>query len=117
MSDPYVFVENPDPHTYTPVTKLYNYYQICTFPNPKTGKYHIRKFVLDERENFINIIEKGFDEDRYRKANKLIKDNEKKYFSTYCFDQIKYPTVGEVLLAQSDLLNNNYRDKYDFAQV
>jgi hypothetical protein len=107
--DKYVFVSESDHniYSYNPQPKTYNYYQVCMFANPKTGKYSIRKFVIDENEKFVNITETCYNAAQFKHFFTTVRENEIKRFAAWNFKEIPYPKVGDILLSQSDLLNNS----------
>ena len=84
------------------------YYQMCSFPNPRTNKLHMRKFVIDHDNNFINISNYQLSYDQYKKFMKTKRPNEYKQFSTYDLSEINYPTLHDILLLKSDILGTDH---------
>ena len=104
----YMFKTPEKPYVYNPPPELHKYYQVCYFKHPKTGKYHIRKCVVNEKGEYANISERKYDDMQYHKFFKEHRDNEFKMYPTYDLTCIDYPHPGDILKAQSPLLNNDY---------
>ena len=49
-----------DEFTYNPPEKLFKYYQLCSFKNPWNGKFHIRRFVMNAKNEF-ELAAKGIE--------------------------------------------------------
>lgn len=104
----YVFKTRDDNLKYSPEAKLYKFYQICLFKNPYTKKYHVRRFIINENQQFVNIDERQFDDKQFQIFTKNTKHNLFKTYSTYDMRIIDYPNPADILEAQSPLLNNDY---------
>ena len=86
----------------------YNFYQISVFPNPRTNKFHIRKFIINSNDEFLDIIDYHLTKHKYHKFLKFKKIHEYKLFSTFSLDNISYPSMADISLLKSDNLSNNY---------
>ena len=82
-------------------------YQICTFPNPKTQRYHMRKFTLNGNNEFIDLRNYNLSKKQCKKFFKIKKSNEYKCFHTYSLDNIEYPKMADISLSRSNLLSQN----------
>lgn len=87
---------------------IHFYYQICVHPHPKTGRYCMRKFVIDGNDKFIAIEQYKLSEKIYKKFFKMKKPHEYKCISAYDLDNTEYPKFQEVRTAKSDILSNSY---------
>ena len=92
---------------YNPPIRQFKYYQLCSFMNPTTKKYHIRRFIMNSKNEFLNIQELHIDTKKYKKFIKTHKPNEYKLFGTYDLNQIAYPSLGDITIIQSPILDNN----------
>lgn len=88
--------------------KVVRYYQICTFPHPKTNKYNIRRFIVNENNEFTDIQNMQLTEKQYKRVYEKILPNQYKSYATYSLDNIDYPCFADIVAAQSDILCNNY---------
>lgn len=108
-------VEN---YMYNPTiqNKITIFYQVCVFKNPWTHKYHIRKFVLNANNEFVEIKDYQLTEKIYKKFTEGLGQHKHKYYSTYSLDDIAYPHMSEILTAQSELFTNE-TDYFGFAKI
>lgn len=93
---------------YNPEPAVYKFYQICMFKNPETKKYHIRRCIINEKCDLVSVDERTFNEKQFKNFFKSHRDNEFKTYSTYDISLINLPNPGDILQAQSPLLNNDY---------
>lgn len=93
---------------YNPNKKITRFYQICIFKNKKSDKYHIRRYIIDENNNLFDIKENKLNDKQYSKLFTLRKPHEYKLYSTYTLEDIEHVNVSDILLANSDILSNNY---------
>jgi hypothetical protein len=114
MERKYKFVESKSDMHYNPDKKLFKYYQICHFRNPKTSKYHIRKILYNQNAEVVNMVEKSFTMAEIKKFFEIHKENEYKTYNTYDLSLVQLPTGAEIMMAQSPLINTEYKE-YDFA--
>ena len=90
-------------------SKLTYFYQICTFPNPnKKDKFHMRKFVLNENNEFISINNFFLSNKQCKRFFSAKKPNEYKCYPVYNLEDIGYPTNTDILTCQSEILSNAY---------
>jgi len=94
--------------TYNPEPATYKFYQVCLFKNSIDNKYYIRRCIIDEYCEFINIDEKTFNEKQYQKFFKMHRVNEYKTYATYDINLVDLPNPGDILQLQSPLLNNDF---------
>jgi len=92
---------------YNPPPKTFKYYQLCSFKNPYNGKFHIRRFVVNSKNEFISIEEKYIDSKKYKRFIQSHRLNEYKLHNVYDLNQIAYPSLGEITIIQSPILENN----------
>jgi len=98
-------------HTKPNVSK---FYQICSFQNPETNKYHVRKFIINDKNEFTSVKEYKLSKSQYKKLLEIKKTNEYKCFSTYDLKNISYPNSSDILTLKSNMITNNH-DYYGFA--
>lgn len=84
------------------------FYQICSFRNPTTKAFHVRKFVINNKNEFANVKEYFLSRKQYKKLLEVKTPNEYKCFNTYDLKNIAYPTEADILVSKSQLLNNSY---------
>ena len=100
----YQFVANFEEE---PVEQLCSFYQIASFLDPKTGKYHVRRFVINNNNEFLNIRDHYLNKNQYYKLFKRKKPNEYKVYSVYNLNSINYPVLGDILAAKSSILSTS----------
>lgn len=83
------------------------YYQICTFPIQDSDKYHMRKFVVSNNNEFIAINDYYLSKKQCKKFFAIKKTNEYKCFPHYSLEQVTYPSTSDILMLKSDLLEND----------
>ena len=86
---------------------LSSFYQIASFSHPKTGKYHVRRFVINNNNEFLNVRDHNLDKKQYYKLLKRKKPNEYKMYSVYNLNSVNYPVLGDILAAKSSMLATN----------
>lgn len=91
-----------------------SFYQIASFVNPKTNKYHVRKFVINNKNEFVNVKEYNLSNKQYVRFFNKKKPNEYKLFAVYNLSMVNPPSMAEILISKSDILavNSQY---YGFA--
>jgi len=89
---------------YKPEERQFSFYQICQFPIEKN--YMVRKLIYDEYGELLNYRESRLKKDI---LNKFIKKCPKYKFTiypAYDLDVVGFPEPKEILMANSQLLNN-----------
>ena len=109
----YKFVNNFD-NTVQQEEQQLSFLQIASFPNPKTKLYHVRRFIIDGKNEFAGIKEYFLSKRRYDKLLQRKKKNQYKLYSVYNLNIINYPCMSDILMLKSDILGSNY-DYYGFA--
>ncbi len=89
---------------YNPPQKIFKYYQLCSFKNPYNGKFHIRRFIMNEKNEFISIEENYIDSKKYERFVRSHRLNEYKLHNTYDLNHVAYPSMGEITIIQSPIL-------------
>lgn len=114
MNKNYKFITNStqNEYLYNPENKVFKFYQLCTFKNPSRNKYHIRRIVMNSKNEFISIDEDYIDTNKYNKFIQTHKLNEYKKYNTYDLDYIGYPTLGEIAIIQSPMLQQDSYGDY-----
>ena len=84
------------------------FYQICTFPNPNNQKFHMKKFVINSKNEFINVSEYYLTNNQCKKFFNIKKKHEYKCYPVYSLNDVNTPSLGEILGSKSDILNNTY---------
>lgn len=102
----YKFVNNFNEHFQN--DNLISFYQISSFANPKNGKYHLRRFIINNDNQFVNIKEYQLEKKYFDKFIRKKKSNEYRMYSVYDLSNVNYPSLSDVLLLKSDTLKNNY---------
>jgi len=93
---------------YEPDPAFYLYFQICNTKNPVYNKYFVRRHLYNQYGDLIRASIIKLSENELRKLFKMLKPFQYKIIGYYDFTLVDFPTPGEVLVAQSDILNNDY---------
>lgn len=101
----YEFINGKDENinmfeTLTPI----KYYQISGYPNPKTNYREIKIFDINEYNQITNVETKQLDKKTYKQILRRIQPQKYKVFATYDLDNIKYPSIYDIMLSRSSLL-------------
>ncbi len=96
-----------DDMIYNPPENKFKYYQLCSFRNPWNNKHHIRRFVMNSKNEFISIDENYIESRQFKRFVKSHKLNEYKLFNTYDLNHVSYPSMGEITIIQSPILEVN----------
>jgi hypothetical protein len=109
MSDTnnYVMKKTSYNMVYDPDVSFYTYYQICNFENKIFHKYLIRKHLYNEYGDLINYKIYGLTRDEVGKLIRKLKPFQYKTVGYYDFKLVNYPSQGEILVVQSDILNKD----------
>jgi len=84
------------------------YYQICTFVNPKHGKYEVKKFIINSKNEFNDIKKYLLNEQQLNNLINNTKKHKYKLFSVYNVDNINHPTLADILQSNSNILSTSY---------
>ena len=93
-----------------------NFYQLAIFADLNTKLYHIRRFTINQNNEFVAVRNHYINKRTFDKFLKKKKNHEYKMFSVYELDNVNYPTVSDILLLKSDILSTNYYH-YDYAPI
>jgi hypothetical protein len=94
-------------YTYNPQSNVFKYYQLCSFKNPYNNKYHIRRFVMNSKNEFVSVNEKYIDAKEYKRFVQSHRLNEYKLHNAYDLNYIAYPSLGEITIIQSPILQTD----------
>ena len=95
---------------YQPPKQQFKYYQICSFVNPFTNKYKVKRFILNEKGEFVSIQEGEFNQKQYMRFVQEKNPNQYKMYNTYDLSYVPLPQLGEISIAQSPL----FQDESDY---
>lgn len=109
----YKFVNSFDEQNTTNKVLL-SYFQVCLFPNPKTNKYQIKRFIINENSEFAGVKNYFLSKSKHEKFLAFKKQNEYKLLSVYDLNGIDYPTQADISVLTSKMISNNI-DYYGFA--
>lgn len=109
MNTKYIFKNGSTKNdlTYNPKPAKHKFYQICLYKNPENNKYHIRRCIINENCEFLNIDVKYISEKHFNKFISNHKQYEYKFYPTYNLDLVDIPNPGNIMQAISPLLNND----------
>jgi hypothetical protein len=87
-----------------------SFYQMALYSNPKTKLYHIKRFMVDENDNIIDMKNYNIEKEKYDKIVKYKKPNQYKLYSVFDLKNVGYPSKGDILVLKSNILasNNSY---------
>ena len=111
----YKFVSNFDDDTTNNEPNVY-FYQIASFADLKTKRYHCRRFTINYNNEFVNIKDRYISNRVLDKFLKIKKNNQYKLFPVYDLNYVDHPANTDILLLKSDLLATNY-DYYGYAPI
>lgn len=86
-----------------------NFYQLASFMDPKKCRFHIRKYKINDNNEFVSIKEYYLPKKIYEKLIKSKRPNSYKMYTVYNLSIVNHPTLSDILTAKSSMLeNNNY---------
>lgn len=95
------------PADFEPREERYTFfYQLCTFANPSNQKYDMRKFVLNNNNEFVSVENFQLTKKQCKKFFQVKKQNEYKCYPVYNLHNIEYPNASDILTCQSSILSN-----------
>lgn len=100
--------EYQDRNRVDPNSTLTFYYQICMFKNPDDNKYHMRKYVVNGNNEFINIKDYRLNSKQNKKFYSMKKQHEYKRFGVFHLDNVPPPSLFDVSTSKSDILGKDY---------
>jgi hypothetical protein len=100
----YKFVENFDDEK--DYSNIVSYYQICIFPDPHKKMHHVRRFYINDKNEFVQVKDYLLTSSKMKLFLKKKKKNEYTLYSTYNLSDIEYPTLSDVYMLKSDILNH-----------
>lgn len=86
---------------------LIMFFQVATFPNPGNNTYHVRRFMINDKDEFKSVKDYFLTNKQYQKFIQKKKPNEYKTYAVYNLKMVKYPTLGDILAAKSSMLSCN----------
>lgn len=84
-----------------------NFYQLASFADPKTCKYHIRRYKVNDNNEFVSIKEYHLPKRLYQKLIKSKRPNSYKMYTVYNLNIVNHPTMSDILTAKSSMLDIN----------
>lgn len=99
--------------TFQPEKRNSYLYQICAFKDPNTNKYHIRKIIIDENLNIVNVYFVHANSKILKKVLKYTPINLYFKYPAYNFDLVPYPDNAQRHLSQSTILNTIPDNSFD----
>ena len=88
---------------YDPSKRTICFYQITSFP--VKGKHQVRKLLYNERLEVIDIQHKKISTPKIKRFTESTAHHRFNLYPAYDLDMVEYPNDGEVLTAQSLILN------------
>jgi len=83
------------------------FYQITTFPDPQSNKFHMRKFTINGNNEFLDIRDFNLTKKQCKSFYVTKKPQEYKRYDLYNLNSIKYPTLAEIYTSKSNILQTN----------
>jgi len=84
------------------------FFQISAFKDPQRNKHHIRRFIINDNSDTINMLEYYVGNKVYNKLINSLPINRFRSYDTLNLNDIESPSISDILLSDSELLNNKY---------
>lgn len=97
-----------NPPTKAKKNNITEFYQITSYPSPKTNTHHLRKFKINKEGEIIEEKNYQITQKQFEKFIKVKNANEYKCYACFNLKNVGYPKMGEILMAQSNILSNNH---------
>lgn len=102
----YKFVNSFDKQE--PIINNKTFLQIATFPNSKTKLFHVRKFTINNDNQFIGIKDYYINLCTYNKLLNKRRRNEYKLYAVYDLNTVDVPSLSDIFILKSDILGTDY---------
>lgn len=90
-------------------------YQIAIHPNPKSDKHHVKRITI-EIDNDYKVVETKEMFLIRQKVDEIVNTNLKyKLYSTYNLNYVDLPSIADINLFDSKLLNDNNGETVSYA--
>jgi len=104
----YTFISHNE-YNKKPKEEIYTkYYQIASYQHPKTAKYHIIKYIINDDIQIADISEYMLTKKQLKQLYKSIKIHEYKSYPVYTLNNTPSPHYSDLLASRSSILNNRY---------
>lgn len=84
------------------------FYQLATHPHPKTNRYHMKKYIVNNKDQIKGVNDYMLTKNKYDKFLKSKKLHEYKLYSVYSLNDVGLPHGADISASKSTILNNNY---------
>ena len=91
-------------------------YQLSSFKNPSSKFYHVRRFAITPNNEIASVKEYRLTHEQITTLKDKLKHNQFKSFAVYNFDDVAYPDINDMLLAQSQMISHD-NDYTGFAKI
>lgn len=84
------------------------YFQICSFKNPNTNKYCVRKFVIDSNNNIVRVKNYWYNSKQCKQLMESRMSNTYKCLPMFDLVDAAYPIMADIIGARSKILSQDY---------
>ena len=91
---------------YVPKDGTTDFYQICTYTNPKTGKYSVKVVTFNGEYDIVAINYKKYSKDRCKQLIKSLPETSYRLYPAQDARHIGDPTSDDLIKVTSELLGN-----------
>lgn len=91
---------------YIPKEGTTNFYQICTYTNPKTGMYSVKVVTFNGDYDIVAINYKKYSKEKCRDLIKSLSENDYRLYPAQDARHLGDPTSDDLIKVSSELLKN-----------
>lgn len=108
----YSFIKQEDQQdkfqeNYSTKNQYNNFYQVCNFKNPTTRKYNLRKYVVNRKNEFVEVKDYLLNSKNFKRFLKTNKPHTVKRLNFDNLDRVDPPNYFDISTAKSDILDTN----------
>lgn len=90
------------------------FYQVTEFAHPRNKLHQLRRYAINYNNEIVNTDEFYLTEDQYKRFLKEKKNNQFKQYSTFSLQDVKPPSMADINMMRSTILEKNF-NYYGFA--
>ena len=106
MNKEYVF--DPQQENMFETDPPLEYFQLCSFKNPKTNKHHVRKFVINNNNDIMQVKNYWYNSKQCKQLMKMRNQNQYKCLPMYDLVDAQYPMMADIIAARSKILSRDF---------
>lgn len=84
---------------------IVEFFQIAQFKSPCTNKHHVRRYIINEDSNTLNLMEYHVSDSVYTKLIHELPIHKYRVYDTLNLYDIESPSASDIIISESELMN------------